>query len=73
MNETEKASINNTKDIEHLTVKLDKALERLETLEKKQDKLDSYGWFALGVLSIATILAMGVDKAKDKFVAWILP
>ena len=66
MNEFERVSIRLAKDVENLIEKLDTAETRIKFLEGKIEKLDNYGWFALGILSLFTLLAMGLDKFIEK-------
>jgi hypothetical protein len=66
MDEFERISIGLAKDVQIVTAKLAIAEARIEFLEKKQEKLDNYGWFALGIISLFTLLALGLDKFIEK-------
>lgn len=66
MNEIEKFTINSARDIQDIIKELIDVETRMAIVEKKQDKLDNYGWFALGIMSLFTLLALGLDKFIEK-------
>lgn len=73
MNNIEKEVIHIENDLTNVKEDITILMAKVNTLEQRQKKLDNYGWFALGVISLFTMLAMGVDKFKDLMVKWIFP
>lgn len=49
----------------------------IEELKRKLSYYDrmslKWGSFCFGALAFGALLAMGVDKAKDKIISWFLP
>lgn len=48
----------------------EKLAERLDYYDKMALK---WGWFIMGILALAAMIAAGVDKLKDKLIDRVLP
>lgn len=63
--------------IEQLKESLDIVIKRQKSVEDRLSYYDKVGVkvgaYCMAFLSLGTLMAMGVDKLKEKIIAWVIP